>query len=286
MPPPSIITPALLSSLRSTPRLPQHCWYYITGITLSALNRPDEIPHVLSWTLENGISPSDNRAPAESEQLKVARRMREGLVKSAAVLGLPKTINALLALKKSTPAHLLDLPPESESAASRNDTAAKDVKNPTLRPTDLTKPSSSILHRGTSLFDAIYGKISPRVMGQMLNSGTADLGLVAQIAYGYILSGGEAILSGPEVSWVLLAALVPQDVNPQLKGHLKGAVNLGTSAEEVRAVRGLVVRICEESGMKVLGEGDQGRSGWWSPVENIPEGWKPAEGAGKRGSKL
>jgi hypothetical protein len=50
----------------------------------------------------------------------------------------------------------------------------------------------------------------------------------------------------------VLAALVPQDVNPQLKGHLVGAVNNGATREEVNAVRGLVVRICEAAGMKRL----------------------------------
>lgn len=111
-------------------------------------------------------------------------------------------------------------------------------------------------------------------MGQMAQSGTEDLSLVAKIAYGYILSGGQNVLGGesaaPEVSWVLIAGLVPQDVNPQLKGHLKGAVNLGASAEEVRAVRGLAVRVSELVGMSVGGKG-----GWREDVENIPEGWTP-----------
>lgn len=122
--------------------------------------------------------------------------------------------------------------------------------------------------------------MSGRVMGQMAQSGTEDLSLVAKVAYGYILSGGQNVLGGdgaaPEVSWVLVAGLVPQDVNPQLKGHLKGAVNLGASAEEVRAVRGLAVRVCEIVGMSVGGKG-----GWREEVENIPEGWNPPKTAEK-----
>lgn len=97
----SLLTPAILSSLRSTPRLPHHTWYYITGATLSALNRPEEIPSVLSYALKNGVGPEDETPPAEKEQLKIARRMREGLVKSAAVIGLPKvnSSNSSLALR-------------------------------------------------------------------------------------------------------------------------------------------------------------------------------------------
>jgi hypothetical protein len=56
-------------------------------------------------------------------------------------------------------------------------------------------------------------------------------------------------------------------VNPQLKGHLRGALNGGAMVEEVRAVKEIVIKICEASGMKTIGE-------------SIPAGW------GWRGSKL
>lgn len=87
-----IITPALLSSIRSTPRLPHHCWYYVVGVTLSTINRPEEIPKVLSYALEHGVGPEGKDRPVteHEERLNIARRMREGLVKSAAVVGLPK----------------------------------------------------------------------------------------------------------------------------------------------------------------------------------------------------
>lgn len=119
-------------------------------------------------------------------------------------------------------------------------------------------------------------------MGQMDNSGAPDLGLLARVEYGYILSGGDGILSPAETSFVLLAALVPQDVNPQLKGHLKGAVNNGASVEEVKAVRGVAVRICEAAGMKLL-QGEEGHAwGWREEVEDLSSDW----GAKERESKL
>lgn len=120
-------------------------------------------------------------------------------------------------------------------------------------------------------------------MSQMeTTSGAPDLGLLAKLMYGYILGGGEDVLKGKEISWVLIAGLIPQDVsgilssscsgkrvigegqrnsggcmrklmalqvNPQLKGHLRGALNHGASFEEVRGVREAVVEICEAFGM-------------------------------------
>lgn len=99
---PSILTPSLLSSIRTRSTLPPQTWYFIAGVTLSALNRPDEIPSVFAHALAH--------TPNTTSHLQLARRMREGLVKSAAVIGLPKTINSLLALKSGTPTALLDEP--------------------------------------------------------------------------------------------------------------------------------------------------------------------------------
>ena len=92
MPPvklPSFLTPALLSSIRGQPQLPYHSWYFIAGVTLSVLNRPDEIARVFSHALETGPGHT-NRKPEHDEQLQMARKMREALVKAAPIGGLPK----------------------------------------------------------------------------------------------------------------------------------------------------------------------------------------------------
>lgn len=94
MPPitlPAIATPALLASIRAHPQLPLHTWYFITGVTLSVLNRPDEIPKVFQYALEKGVEHgADARPPKHEERLEIARKMREALVKMAPIGGLPK----------------------------------------------------------------------------------------------------------------------------------------------------------------------------------------------------
>lgn len=85
--------------------------------------------------------------------------------------------------------------------------------SPTARPIDVYDvPSSQILQRGQTFFDKIYGKVSKRVMGQMDRSGTEDLGITARLMYGYILSNTN-VLSSAESSFVLIAALIPQDAS-------------------------------------------------------------------------
>ena len=237
----------LLASIRVTPHLPAQSWYIVAAATFSSLNRPEQIPHVFEYALDK-----DSQGSQEL-QLQIARRMREALVKTAPIGGLPKSINALAALKKVTPPALQDEPL---------------TYSPSQRPIELYDiPSSRIMNRGQNFFDKIYGKVSKRVMGQMDRSAD-DLGITARIMYGYILSNTR-ILSPAETSFVVLAGLIPQDVNPQLKGHLKGALNNGATVEEVRAVREVVVRLCEASGMTQLGEEAQGGWGWRGEVANL-----------------
>lgn len=89
MPPVSVITSALLSSIRGQPHLPRHAWYLVTGVTLSVLNLPHEIPTVFKHAIEYGPGSCDTK-PGHDEQLEIARKMRDALVKAAPIGGLPK----------------------------------------------------------------------------------------------------------------------------------------------------------------------------------------------------
>ncbi|KAF2501277.1 hypothetical protein BU16DRAFT_522264 [Lophium mytilinum] len=251
---PAVVSPSLLASLRDNAQLPAHAWYIVAGVTLSAINRPEEIPKIFTSAIEHGVGSRERGPPVHAEQLRIARKLREGLIKSLAVVGMPKTINALYALKDATPASLLDEP----TGAS-----------PSARPAEVySTPTAEILLRGQTYFEHVYGKVSTRVMGQMDGSGTEDLGVVARLLYGYVLSN-ESVLTAVETSFVMLAGLIPQDVNPQLKGHLRGALNSGATVEEVRAVREAVICICEAAGMTRL-DPDAGHGwGWREEVENV-----------------
>lgn len=61
-----------------------------------------------------------------------------------------------------------------------------------------------------------------------------------------------------------------QQVNPQLKGHLRGALNGGASVEQVRAVRQVSIQVCRASGMRLLTADDPpGCWGWRAEVQDI-----------------
>lgn len=86
---PRIISPALLSFIHGHPNLPVHTWYFIAGVTLSVLNRPDEISTVFKYAMEKGGDRME-ASPGQNEKLTIARKMREALVKAAPIGGLPK----------------------------------------------------------------------------------------------------------------------------------------------------------------------------------------------------
>ncbi len=58
-------------------------------------------------------------------------------------------------------------------------------------------------------------------------------------------------------------------VNPQLKGHLKGALNGGATVDEEKAVRSVVLEICEAAGMQLLDASAPAGCGWHSEVADL-----------------
>ena len=92
MPLPRVLNPSHITRLRTNPRIPPNCWYYVACVTLSALNRPYEIPRVFRAAVDDVSERhgDDGGARVSRERQRAADRMREGLVRSAAVVGLPK----------------------------------------------------------------------------------------------------------------------------------------------------------------------------------------------------
>jgi hypothetical protein len=84
---------AFLRSMINNPRLPSQSWYFIAATTLSILNRADEVPKVFRYAINNISRP--NEEDGHAGQLKIARRMREALIKAAAIGGLPKVLKAM-----------------------------------------------------------------------------------------------------------------------------------------------------------------------------------------------
>lgn len=202
-------------------------------------------------------------------QTVVACKIREAILKAAPIAGLPKLINALTALKKVTPNSIRPARKACRpSTVSPGHVRSSDIVHEDIAGTrfeDQSIPTFDTLEgpicdqsikadqvvenvvRGLNFWSSVYGKVSNRVRTQMFDA-YPDLWQYAfHNVYGPILSYTDIILA-KETSFGVIAALIPQDVNPTLKGHLKGAINLGGTKEELNDIRLLVFDVCDWSG--------------------------------------
>ncbi|AOW26809.1 hypothetical protein MG5_01146 [Candida albicans P57072] len=205
-------------------------------------------------------------------QDKLTARFREVILKSIALVGLPKVINSLMVLKTVTPTNLKagniperpcivnpgHIPSASILSEDVNGTRFDDTKEnlvsvdtidgPISQSSINTKQIQSDLIRGSNFWNSVYrNKINTRIKNQMFTA-YPDLWYFAyHHVYSPLLSFTD-IISAKETSMCVVACLIPQDVNPQLKGHLKGALNNGGTKEELNDVRSLVFDLCDWKG--------------------------------------
>ncbi|CAR23122.1 Pxp2p [Lachancea thermotolerans CBS 6340] len=235
----------------------QNTWYLLAAATFSACNEPQEIPRLYHFAMINelwmgqtlraankAIEITHDAENLQSQLNEVYReptpfqklatdKFREVLLKSSALTGLPKAINSLQALKVVTPE---GLGAAAEQVDTKSDMAWTDTKR------CAEQNGQQTIRDGIEHWSKIYNKVSDKVANN-LNSSYPDLWQFTLChVYGPLLSYDE-VLSAQETSLAIIASLVPQDVNPQLWGHLKGAVNVGCDPETIDAARNLSILV-------------------------------------------
>jgi alkylhydroperoxidase/carboxymuconolactone decarboxylase family protein YurZ len=139
--------------------------------------------------------------------------MRESILQTHLFAGYPRALNALAAFK--------------DACKAAGNPLSGEIK---LRNTLLEAEDMAVFRqRGGKLFAMLYGNIAPKI-DQIARDGSPDLGEWALVeGYGRVLA--RDVLKPKQRSLCIVAALMPLDVLPQLKGHVQGAVNLGNSPD-------------------------------------------------------
>ncbi|SCU94261.1 LANO_0E06216g1_1 [Lachancea nothofagi CBS 11611] len=241
----------------------KNVWYLIAATTFSVCNEPQELQKLYHFAMFNDSHPGESLKSAKmtmdllqtnAEKLEsqvnelyeeptvsqriITQKLREALLKSSALAGIPKSINSLQSLKLVTPRELKPNTEDIDANSSR-------LLVGTLRPTAETVEQT--IQHGVHHWNKVYSKVSNKVVNN-LNSSYPDLWqFVLCNVYGPLLSFDE-ILNAQETSLVIISSLVPQDLNLQLWGHLKGALNVGCDQETINAARNLsivVAKWCE-----------------------------------------
>lgn len=216
----------------------------------------DKLPLAFKYKLGDDIS---------ALQQLIAAKFREVVMKSLALLGLPKCINALMLLKLVTPTSLRPVPkPERAPIVLPGHLALSDIVGEDIEGTAV-KETYSVetidgpilvqlvnadqvhrdLKRGLDFWNLVYSpKVNRRIRNQMYNA-YPDLWYYAYHHVYAPLLLYTGVLLAKETSMCVCANLIPQDVNPQLKGHLRGAINVGATKQEMTELRELVFDICD-----------------------------------------
>jgi alkylhydroperoxidase/carboxymuconolactone decarboxylase family protein YurZ len=139
--------------------------------------------------------------------------MREAILQTHLFAGYPRALNALAAFK--------------DACKAAGNPLSGEIK---LRSTPLEAEDMAVFRqRGGKLFAMLYGNIAPKI-DQIARDGSPDLGEWALVeGYGRVLA--RDVLKPQQRSLCIVAALMPLDVLPQLKGHVQGALNLGNKPE-------------------------------------------------------
>lgn len=151
--------------------------------------------------------------------------MREAILQTHLFCGYPRALNALGAFADAC------------KAASNPLSGEVKLRDTPLEGDDL----AAFRQRGSKLFNMVYGKLAPKI-DEIARQGSPDLADWALVeGYGRVL--GRDVLKPRVRSLCIVAALIPLDVLPQLKGHVQGALNTGNTPEQLWKLHELIPKL-------------------------------------------
>jgi len=207
----------LLSSQYVTATPPaQSPWYVYVGAIIEATASPQYIGDLWRYL--------STEFKDQETQLQVARRLREGLLKTSVLAGFPRGVNALAALRTA----LNDVTPAVGKILEED----KSMRGPL---------SADITHRrGQEFFEKVYQKLAPKVMDNLARSSGGDLSQFAVYSVYGELMAETSILDDKETGLLEFVVCYATHAVPQAKGHMYGARNLGNSKTEIQSAIKLV----------------------------------------------
>ncbi|KAH3670365.1 hypothetical protein OGAPHI_000880 [Ogataea philodendri] len=185
-------------------------WYLLVAICFTVQRKLDLLVDLVAFLL--------SRAQDHSAKVDLLASVREAIFTTGVLYGNPLMINALLHLRNSVDPHLLSDTP---------------LRDPTV-------PVTELHHRGYTYFQSIYGDETDQTL-RLLASVHPDYPYSAlALIFGPIFHF-HGILTQTETSYCICAALIANNLPVQSLWHMKGALRLGASREQVLAVRQVVI---------------------------------------------
>jgi len=196
-------------------------WYCIAACSLTAAGQG---PLVKQLYLD-AIAPFSN--DAEARRL-ILRRIKESLITSSFIFGMPRLLNAFFPLVNAIP-----------------DDASRDNTN--LRT---TIPSfSAVYQRGEDYMRRVFGDGDLDSFLATMEEYWPDLKmLIVNDVYG-MFQAEVSIIDRVTTSQINIASLVPMDCPAEVGWHIRGLINNGGSMERLEEAFGIAKAIVETTGV-------------------------------------
>ncbi|KAL1895245.1 hypothetical protein Sste5346_005391 [Sporothrix stenoceras] len=179
-------------------------WYCITACAFAACNQGGFVADVYKAAISQ-----KPESDIEHQQF-VLKRIKESLLKTSVIFGIPRTINAFRALVRALPS------PEANETES--------VRNHIERPADTDE-------RGIAYMRNIFRADLDPFLDTMDKYWPDLRTLVVTTIYGYYQSD-TSVLGPITTSQLNIATLVPMDVTAEVAWHMRGVIrNEGTRAD-------------------------------------------------------
>ncbi|KAH7024007.1 hypothetical protein EDB80DRAFT_808183 [Ilyonectria destructans] len=191
-------------------------WYCIAACSFAASNKGCYVADVFTQAISS--RPEDHEY-----HRNVLKRIKEGLLKTGIIYGIPRVINAFRALVKAIPS------PESNETSS--------IRNTITVPTDTDE-------RGLEYMRNIFRADLDPFLGTMDKYWPDLRTLVVTYIYGYYQSD-TSILDAVTTSQLNIATLVPIDVAAEVAWHMRGTIRNGGTEGQLKAAYDIALKVCE-----------------------------------------
>jgi 4-carboxymuconolactone decarboxylase len=190
------------------------------------LPRPDALlAMAAAMTADGHVAETANVLSYVLREYPDPEHVREVIIQTHLFAGYPRALNGLEAL---------------DQAADKIGFDRTKFRNQPLEP---STPTPDLISRGQKLWDMIYAANAAKV-ARRAASLSPDLG------HWSILHGYGTVLTRPgptalQREFCVVAALIPMDAQPQLKGHVQGCLNLGANGDQMWKLLGVVKTLFE-----------------------------------------
>ncbi|KAH7162098.1 hypothetical protein B0J13DRAFT_632930 [Dactylonectria estremocensis] len=190
-------------------------WYCIAACSFAASNQGRYVADVFTQAISL-------RQEDHEYHKHVLKRIKEGLLKTGIIFGIPRVINAFRALIKAIPS------PESNETSS--------IRNHITFPADTNE-------RGLEYMRNIFRADLGPFLGTMDKHWPDLRTLVVTYIYGYYQSD-TSILDAITTSQLNIATLVPMDVAAEVAWHMRGTIRNGGTEHQLKAAYDIALAVC------------------------------------------